>query len=111
MHLFWLVLFVPAVILSQWIGPIFRQRSIWLVLVLIAGFSVAGWLAMGLPSLKTDQWTASEIARMFAFRLAVYTDLPLIQLLIASMVGWLRSKPTPSKVTTPVETESQLAAW
>ena len=111
MHLFWLVLFVPAVILGQWIWPVLKQRSIWIVLVLIAGLSIAGWLAMGLPILESDQWTVSEIAKMFAFRLAAYTDFPLIQMLIASAVGWLRSKPAPSKASTPAEAESQLAAW
>ena len=111
MHLFWLVLFVPAVILGQWVWPVLKQRSIWSVLILVAAALVVGWLTLGLAILKSDQWTLSEIAKMFAFRLAAYTDFPLIQMLIASAVGWLRSKPTPSKASTPVEAESQLAAW
>ena len=111
MHLFWLVLFVPAVILSQWIWPILKQRSIWFVLILVASVSVVGWLVMGLPTLKADQWTVEEIAKMFAFRLAAYSDLPLIQLLAASVVGWLRSKRVPARDSLPLETDSQLAAW
>ena len=98
-------------ILGQWVWPVLRQRSIWFVLILVAGVSVVGWLAMGLPIPKADQWIMSEIAKMFAFRLAAYTDMPLLQLLTASVIGWLRSKPAPAKDSVPLETESQLAAW
>ena len=111
MHLFWLALLVPAVVLGQWLLPILKQRSIWFVLILVAGLSGIGWLAMGLPILETDQWTVSGIAKMFAFRVAAYTDLPLLQLFVASLVGWLRSKSAPAKDAVQVEVESQLAAW
>ncbi len=110
MHLFWLVLFVPAVILGQWVWPVLKQRSIWFVLILVAAASVVVLLAMGLPTLKTDQWTLSEIAKMFAFRLAISSDWPLLQLLVAFVVGWLRSKRAPVKDSAPLEAESQLAA-
>ena len=105
------MLFVPAVVLGQWLWPILKQRSIWLVLILVAVASLIGWLAMGLPTLKTDQWTVVEIGNMFAFRLAAYTDLPLIQLVAASVVGWLRCKPAPDKNPVPLDPESQLPAW
>ena len=111
MHLFWLVLFVPAVILGQWVWPVLKQRSIWFVLILVALTSVVVLLATGLPTLKTDQWTLSEVGKMFAFRLAVSSDLPLLQLLAASVVGWFRSKRVPAIDSVPLETESQLAAW
>ena len=86
-----------------------RQRTIWFVLVLVAAALVVGWLALGLPSLKKELWTVPEIAKMFAFRLAAYTDLPLLQLLVASFVGWLRSKPAPVKARIPIEAESKFA--
>ena len=111
MHLFWLVLFVPAVILGQWVWPVLKQRSIWSVLILVAAALVVGWLTLGLASLKGNQWNVSEIAKMFAFRSVAYTDLPLLQLLMASVVGWLRSKRTPANDAVSLETESQLAAW
>ncbi len=65
---------------------------------------------MGLPGLKSNQWTATELAKMFAFRLAVSTDLPLVQLLIASIVGWLRCNRIPTPNPEASEQESQLAA-
>lgn len=81
--------------------------------MLILAALTVGWLAMGLPILKSDQWTVYEISRMFAFRLAAYTDLPLIQLLAASMVGWLLSKRAPVLLVAkpePSESGSELVA-
>ena len=92
MHLFWLVLLVPAVILGQWIWPILKQRSIWSVCFLVVGAVIVAWLAMGLPTLGTNQPSLREILTMFAFRLVTLTDLPLVQLLIACCVGWFFSK-------------------
>ena len=49
------------------------------------------WLAMGLPSLGASERNIGGIMKMFAFRLAVSSDLPLGQLLVACLVGWLLS--------------------
>ena len=90
MHLFWLVLLVPAVILSQWIWPVLRQRSIWSVGVFVAVAVIAIWLVMGIPTLG-NQRSVEAIWKMIAFRIIAFTDLPLLQLLAACCVGWFRS--------------------
>lgn len=91
MHLFWLALFVPAVVLSQWIWPILKQRSIWSLSAIAVCLLTIVWLAMGLPSLGPSERNFEGILKMLAFRLVASSDLPLVQLLIASSVGWLRS--------------------
>jgi len=90
MHLFWLVLFVPAVFLAQWIWPILKQRSIWSVGAVVIAAVIAIWLAMGIPTLG-GQRGLEAILKMFAFRIVAFTDLPLVQLLAACCVGWFRS--------------------
>ena len=105
MHLFWLVLLVPAVILGQWIWPILKQRSIWSVSALIVATVIVAWLAMGIPTLGTNQPSLQEILKMFAFRIVTLTDLPLVQLLVACGVGWFRSKPV-QVLTRVLNTES-----
>ena len=67
MHLFWLVLSVPAVILSQWIWPIFKQRSIWSVGFGVVGVAIVVWLAMGFTTLGNSQPTLVEILKMLPF--------------------------------------------
>ena len=91
MHLFWLTLFVPAVILGQWVWPILKQRSIWSLSVLTISLLIVAWLAMGLPTLGTAEQNLAGVLTMFAFRLIGSTDLPLVQLLVACLVGWFRS--------------------
>jgi len=92
-HLFWLTLFVPAVVLGQWIWPILKQRSIWSLSVLTISLLIVAWLAMGLPTLGAAEQNLLGVLQMFAFRLVGSTDLPLVQLLVACLVGWFRSSP------------------
>ena len=101
MHLFWLVLFVPAVILSQWVWPILRQRSIWTLSTITFGGLIVAWMAMGLPGLASNEQNVDGVLRMFAFRLVASTDLPLVQLFAACGVGWLRSKRQPVRPLSP----------
>lgn len=89
--MFWLTLFVPAVILGQWVWPILKQRSIWSLSALTISLLIVAWLAMGLPTLSTAEQNLAGILKMFAFRLIGFTDLPLVQLLVACAVGWFRS--------------------
>ena len=98
MHLFWLALIVPAVILSQWIWPVLRRRSIWSLGAIMIGTLIIAWLAMGLPTLENSDRTFNGVMRMFAFRLVASTDLPLVQLLAACAVGWFRSKKEPASL-------------
>ena len=93
--MFWLALLVPAVILSQWVLPILRQKSIWFALTLVVGVLLTIWLAMGVSTLDSDQRTVSELWKMLVFRILVYTDLPLMQTLIAAVIGWGRSSRSP----------------
>ena len=92
MHLFWLLLFAPAVILSQWIWPILRQRSIWSVAALVVGAVITVWLATGLPSLGSDGLPLGELLKRLTFQIVVSTDLPMLQLLAACGIGWLLSR-------------------
>ena len=89
--MFWLALLVPAVILGQWVLPILKQKSIWFVLTLVFGTLLTIWLAMGVSTLDGDQRTATGLWKMLAFRILVYTDVPLVQTLIAAVIGWGRS--------------------
>ena len=91
MHLFWLTLAVPAVILLQWVLPVMKQRSIWSISFMIVGLMTLVWLAMGLITLEANHQNVQGISTMIIFRLISSTDLPLIQLLVACAVGWLRS--------------------
>ena len=90
MHLFWLALLVPAVILGQWIWPVLKLRSLWSVGVLAVGVVIVIWLAMGFSTLG-GQRGFDAVLKMFAFRLVAFTDLPLVQLLVACGVGWFFS--------------------
>lgn len=103
MHLFWLLLFVPAVILGQWIWPILKQRSIWSVGAIVIGAVIVIWLAMGVPTLG-NQRSLEAILKMFAFRIVAFTDLPLFQLLAACCVGWFRSNRVRSLHASPEAT-------
>jgi len=110
-HLFWLALFVPAVILGQWVWPILKRRSVWSLGAIIIGSLIVAWLAMGWPTLENNQQTLDGVMNMFAFRLVTSTDVPLVQLLVACAVGWLRSKKQPASVSDPKdELESELPA-
>ena len=53
---------------------------------------------MGIPTLG-NQRTLEAILKMFAFRIIAFTDLPLLQLLIACGVGWFRSVRVQSSCT------------
>ena len=90
MHLFWLLLLVPAVLLCQWIWPVLKQKSIWSVGVLAVGVVTVIWLAMGVPTLG-NLLGLDAVLKMIAFRLVAFTDLPLLQLLAACVAGWLNS--------------------
>jgi len=90
-HTFWLALIVPAVLLSQWIWPVLRIRSIWSISTIIVAVVTLGWLAMGLVNLPTDQQNPMGVLMLAAFRFLSFTDLPLVQLLIGCAVGWLSS--------------------
>lgn len=59
-HLFWLALLVPAVILSQWIWPVLKQRAIWFVLTLVVGVLLTIWLAMNVLPTESAQRTVFE---------------------------------------------------
>lgn len=103
MHLFWLTLFVPAVILGQWIWPILKRRSIWSLSAIVVGLLTIGWLVLGLPTLGVNEQNFAGVAKMFAFRVLASSDLPVFQLLIACSVGWLRSgwsNQTPASIPT-----------
>lgn len=79
-----------------------KQRSIWSLFTIIVGVLIVAWLAMGLPALGHDEQNVAGAIKMFAFRLIVFTDLPLVELLIAGLVGWSRSDRvhTPSQAPT-----------
>ena len=76
---------------------------------MIFGALIIAWLAMGLPTLGASERNFAGITKMFAFRLIASSDLPMVQLLIACFVGWLRSNRSPARIRTPaLESEPDL---
>jgi hypothetical protein len=91
-HLSWLALVVPAVLLSLWVFPNLKRSSVWFFGVVIFGSLAIAWAAMGFETLAADQQNLSDIASMMTYRLIAATDLPLLQLMAGCAVGWLCSR-------------------
>ncbi len=51
-----------------------------------------GWIAMGAAELQPKDLTLHGLLTMAGVRLVLGTELPLIQLLLGSFVGWRLSK-------------------
>ncbi len=69
-----------------------KQKSIWFTATLVVSVLLVIWLAIGVSALESVQRTVTGIAKMIAFRLLLFTDQPLVQTLIACVVGWMRGK-------------------
>ena len=59
----------------------------WSTCTFIFAALVIGYIALGVFSLGAEQRTFSELLNMAVFRILSATDLPIVQLLLASVVG------------------------
>lgn len=109
-HAAWVILLLPAVWWS-WSRQTRRQRRMLGLMLFCLG--VTGLLAIGLYERWTWYPQAGEYARSFflrrwAFVVATWTDLPLLQIcLFGLLLPWLPGEPvrSPDSAATPLETQ------